>query len=719
MPLMLESQSSFTTSRRFRNALVALVLASGMAAGLGGCDDESHDRALDTASVQLDAFGAAGSAALPTEKYRKDTYTAVLAGLKSTAESGSPGQRASANLLMARAHSGMGEIASQNATALERQFLSQITIARAALDQWVSQNSVADALKVYDPANDLADLDKQIALRLADAEKLQTDIAAQQQVVAAIKAKADQATAQARQERTREAELRKTAEGVSQTARLTIITQANEVRRAADKFDEQAAIFTAEAAKESPRIDELQREIDRLRTQSDLLRTAKSEIQARAAKSLEQSEVARTEAQAAAAKVTAAIAELNTTRSALTGPVQEATRALTQAAAAARKAATESQKETKSAAQFSGAIYQQALGDVLASSAFSSAAFASTLQMIVNAKPPVPGTSGLADELAKARQESEGQTKEAREAYKAALGLFTSSGSKADPERMQRIEKRLRELAGEQAEPVPAADPAPASDAAPGDKPMDPGASAGVEPEVRAALAAMQPDFKSGDPALMLKHLEFTDPQVKAAIESVLPLVTKGRDFNAAATEKFGKGVVDLIKESQAPAVKASPLLAQFAPLLSGGAGAAFPGASDIGKFLTPEAHVKVISATEAELSVDGVPEGLTAVKVADAWKIRFDSGATGGSAMLSSITPMLQPIVGVLDKVTASTREGKYANADAMLTDLNAQIMGAMAGMMGGGGGGGKPPGQPPADPPAPPAPPAGGGDDGSGGGG
>lgn len=716
MPLMLDSQSPFTTSRRLRNALVALVLASGMAAGLSACDDDSHDRALDSASVKLDAFGAAGSAALPIEKYRKDTYTAILAGLKDTAESGTPGQRAAANLLMARAHSGMGEIAAQNAAVFERQLLSQITIARASLDQWVSQNSVADALKVYDPAKDLADLDKQIAARLADAEKLQTDIAAQQQVVTAIKAKADQATAQARQERTREAELRKSAEGASQTARLSIITQANEVRRAADKFDEQAAIFTAEAAKESPRIDEIQREIDRLRTQSDLLRTAKGEIQARAAKSLEQSEVARTEAQSAAAKVTAALTEMNTTRAALTGPVQESTRAFTQAAAAARKAATESQKETKAAAQFSGAIYQQSLGDVLAANTFSASAFASTLQMIVNAKPPVPGTSGLAEELAKARQEVEAQTKEAREAYKAALALFTSPGSKADPERMQRIEKQLRELAGVEAEPAPAADPAPASDAAPGDKPMDPAPSAGVEPEVRAALAAMEPDFKSGDPALMLKHLEFTDPQVKAAIESVLPLVSKGREFNAAATEKFGKGVVDLIKESQAPAVKASPLLAQFAPLLSGGAGAAFPGASDIGKFLSPEAHIKVISDTEAALSVDGVPEGLTAVKVADAWKIRFDSGASGGGTMLSSITPMLQPIVGVLDKVTASTREGKYANADAMLTDLNAQIMGAMAGMMGGGGGKPKPPAEPPAEPPAPPA---GGGDDGSGGGG
>lgn len=727
--LMLDASNSNRTTRSLRTTLATLVLACGVAAGLAGCDDDQNQRAIDAASVRLDAFGAAGSAAFPREKFRKDTYTEVISGLKSVAESGTPGQRAAANLLIARGHAGMGEIAAQNAAELERRFLSQLTVVRAALDQWVSQNSVADALKVYDPTKDLADLDKQIAARLAEAEALQTEKAKQVQVVDAIKTKADQASAQAKQERTREAQIRASAEGQSQTGRLDILTRANEARRAADKFDEQAAIFLAEAAKEAPRLDELQREIDRLKTQSDLLRTAKSEIQARHAKSLEQSGVARDEAQGAAAKIKAALAELETTRNALTGPRQEAVRAFTQAAAAAKKAASEAQRETKNAAQSAGLNYQQALGDLQSTQAFSASLLSATLQMILNAKPPVPETSGLGAERDRAKQEFETARTESESAYKAALALFASSGVKADDERVKKIEARLRALANEKPEPAaePAAEPAPAGDAgAPAaDKPMDPGPSAGVEAEVRAALAAMEPDFKSGDFAKALTHIEFTDPQVKAAIESALPLATKGKDFNAAATEKFGKGVVDLIKESQSPAIKNNPILAQFAPMLSGGGGmgASLPGAGEMAKFLSPEAKVNVVSDKEAELSVDGVAEGMTLVKVADAWKIRFDAGPSGG-AQLAGVTSMLQPVVGVLDKVTTSIREGKYANADAMLLDLNAQLMGAMGGMMGGGntpGGRPKPPA--PADAPKPadpaPEPPAGGGGDAGGGGG
>src|SRR5690349_7533491 len=116
---MLDAQTSFRSSRSLRTTLASLVLACGVAAGLAGCDDDSHQRAIDAASVRLDAFGVAGSAAVPTEKVRKDTYTAVISGLKDTAETGTPGQRAAANMLIARGHAGMGEIAAQNSAELE------------------------------------------------------------------------------------------------------------------------------------------------------------------------------------------------------------------------------------------------------------------------------------------------------------------------------------------------------------------------------------------------------------------------------------------------------------------------------------------------------------------------------------------------------------------------------------------------------------------------
>ncbi len=51
---------------------------------------------------------------------------------------------------------------------------------------------------------------------------------------------------------------------------------------------------------------------------------------------------------------------------------------------------------------------------------------------------------------------------------------------------------------------------------------------------------------------------------------------------------------------------------------------------------------------------------------------------------------PMFAKATGAMNEVSAGTREGKYADADAMLVDLSAKLMGAMGGMGGMGGPGG-----------------------------
>ena len=346
---------------------------------------------------------------------------------------------------------------------------------------------------------------------------------------------------------------------------------------------------------------------------------------------------------------------------------------------------------------------------------------AAALSLLAGAHPALPNSSAVRERAAAVQTEFEAARDKAREAYEAAKTLFAAAGGSGDIKtRLDQINTSLENLnkAGTKADTAqPAADAAAehgASDPAaaakpamsgesgkPGDK-GDTGDTAALEAEIRAALAAMKADAQTGKPEAIIRHMAFKDDQQKALVEALLPMLSTGQAFNAACVDKFGKPFAQLVKESQSPAVKSNPILGPVG-MFTGGGASALPGLGELTKFFSDDSHIRVISPSEAELTVDGVTQSLTAVKVGDAWKIQVDIGE--GAGMAAGLMPMLQPIGQAIEAVTAGISEGKYSKPDDMLLDLSARLMGAMSGGLKPPGAG-KPDAAPPAKPSGEPAP-------------
>ena len=693
-----------------RSAAFMLLTALSIATVAGSCDRmDSAQKSIDAANVKLESLAAAGSNVVAPVAMRKDAFNKISTELTTIASSGESTQTQAANVLLARAKGGLGEISAKDASELEHQFFSQITIARAQLNQWISQQSTAASLNAYNPAQDLTDLDNQAKTKFTEAAKFQQEKAAQEAVVAEITGRSTQAMAAAKVERDREAGIRKQAEGMSQTAKEQMITQAAAASRAADALERKAAELSAEAAKEAPKVDEIANMVDRLQKQVESLKNAKESIQKRAAAAKVNSDQAIGDANTVGAKIKTTLDGLAKIREAAATPAQEAVKQYKAAADASKKASMTSAKESKTAATAAQGGYLQCIGDVLATRARSVAVYAATLKAITTATPAIPGASEFAAKATAAEQEFDTVTKDAETAYADARAAFDKTGASGDLKlRMDAVTKAMDELKELRSKPAGTIAPAaaamekaapekPMTDALEAAKPKDDGAMADapakpmlsaddakvVETEVRAAIKEIAAATAADDMEKMLTHFDFANDAEKKIIQAALPMKKTITALDAAATAKFGKPIGDLAKESKSPAIKANPILPMLVAMGKSNAFAALGSDSD-------GVIVKPVSATEASVSAEGSPAATKMLKKDGMWKIT-GLGASMGP-MAAQMMPMFKSLSESFTSVTESIKTDKYADADAMLTDLSAKLMGAMGGMMGGSGPGGRP---------------------------
>ena len=404
-----------------------------LALAAGSCDRaDSNQKAMDQATIQLESLFAAGSNPVPSLPYRKDTFNSVVSKLSPIADGSDITRATAASILVSRAKGGLGQIAATDATDLESKFRAQITLVRAQLDQWISQNSTAAALLTFDPAKDIADLDKQAGQKLSEADKRRAEQKAQEGVVAEIKGRADKAQASARAERDREVGIRKQAEGLSQTEREALIQKAAEASRAADAFDKQAANLLADAAQQSPKVAEIANNVEQLERQADSLKKAKEGMLARAGMARTQAEMATKEADAVGVQIKKTLDDLAKIRAAAATPAQEAAKQFTAAATGAKKATTSPVRETKAAASIALGGYEQCLGDLLATKARSLGVYQSSMQSIADAKPAIPGSAEISTKAAEGGQELQEASKAAETAYKDAIDAYTKASAPAE-----------------------------------------------------------------------------------------------------------------------------------------------------------------------------------------------------------------------------------------------------------------------------------------------
>lgn len=715
-----------TTTRVSR--VTALLAACAIAASLASCGRSDPVQAeIDRVSVGLGAISTSGSTALPSVENRKAVYQWAIARL--TGNNGNisieglrtdepaptnpaavnatiAGQASAANLLLARGYAGLGEISAQEAAQLEAGASLQISPISAALDQWLAQNAAADALAAYDPAKDIAEIEKQIGekQKLADTARANKD-----RMIAGISDLEGQVadlTAQARALREQAAEVRGRATGVSETMRLELLTEAVRIGRSADQIEKEAANLMAKIAIEKPAADNLQRGIDELTTQIQLLRTDKDNLRQRADQNAAAAKRARDEAQAAAVRLTQMLGALTTAREGVTGPTDAAVAAYEKAVAAAKKAG-QGARESKGQSAIAAGNYQHALADVLATRARGERSYADLLQTLATAQPPLPNASDFASKAAAASDAAKASLEAARAAFEAALNQYSSAGGAGDTQdRLEALEATMNRLLGKQPEggeeAAPTApdapDGAPAADAGSAAAPVD---TAAVEAEVRSALEQFIAAAKGSDVATLRGFMLIRDEAARPAFDMLMDVAAGPATLEASCKKAYGKSLKQLIDETTVQSVKTNPMLAG----IQQGMDQMGMGPGNLDTLSAADATIAVASDTEATVTFPAAGEGAEAeefklVKDGASWKIDMDSqlAAMGGAAALQQMAPMLAPMKSMgeaFTKVAGKLDGGEYSDADAMLIDLNKELLAAMMksgglGAPGGGGNGG-----------------------------
>lgn len=648
----------------------AMVLVCGGLMGLSGCDSRTEsDRILAQAGDVINAINIQGANPAPSIKRRGDELRALITKLKPVVDAKDPITAGAGQVMLARAYGGLGELAAKLAADEERQFLNQINVVRAKLDQWISQHAVAASLNVYDPTKDLADLDAQMSKQAEEVAKLKDDLAKQEAQVAKIRAQAVALKAESATVRQQETVVRARGENLSQTARADVIREAVDVSRRADGLERQAGETEALAEKEAPLVVEIKSQIERVNRQNDSLQKAKKDIQERAAAARQQSADATAEANKVGGEIATALTALNAKREAADGPTQEAIKQFTLGASTAKSASAGAGSDAAGAASASSAMFQQSLGDTHATRARSLSVHASVLEALATATPPLPAAGELSAKAQKAREEAKVARESAVAAYKAAKSAYEGARAKgALKARYEELGKALEEL---EKEPVAlkAAEPGTGGDGA---STLTPEQAKAVEDEVRAAVDAASANEASLQAFVMLKG-----EVAEKLTASLAPCNASMKLLDEAVMSKFGKSMRELFATSSDDSIRAMPI----------------PTSDVGGKIMVMEfkptqlksAKITVKSATEATLA--GTTRAWPVSKQDGRWTLHYEFPGDY-APMIEPMTKAFEKLKVDIDDVTAKITDGTISSGDDAAKALD-EVLKAMKSIRAPGGGG------------------------------
>lgn len=661
-------------SKQIRNShSTILARAAGLAlavavAGpwLAGCDrDDPVAAAIQRATVDLGVISP-GSAMSATPALDAQSYTKIIAALKSVSGKGGDGQQASVDLLTARAQLGLATQTAADAAELERVALLNIAGVRAALQEYFSYSAQATALSQFDPAPLLADLDKQITAREADltkARKSKQDIDAQ---IAALRAQSQAKLDMAAAEHKIEAELRQQAIRVSNTEAADLIVQANEHRRIADAFDVEASLLDAQAAQIAPRSPEAQLLIDQITNQRDQLGKGREEVENRARVTREQASKAKAAQAQAADAVDAAYKALIASREGdLPKKYDEAAKQFGDAAASAKRA----EKANKSQAALAIGDARQSLGDLNWARARGIASAQATSNLLATANPALPQKAEYAKQAADQAAAQKAALDAATEAYEAAKSAYEGSGVKGDAAaRIEEVGRSLSNIILKTSDgSVDLRSDADKSGAAP-DKPAPaPSAPVAAADSPQGTVDAVIAAAGAGRYEEIGNYLYIPDASMRELTLSSLKMLTKFQRLDDACKAKLGKALSD---DPTSPVAAAKQGMTAGLNVGAGGSGA------DLTYSVTGDT---------ATGSSPSLPEPLKFRKISGKWLIDGTKPTGVDDQQMKMAAAMIPMMSKAIDKVIADVQAGKFKSIDEVGTALMAAML-----PQGPGGGGG-----------------------------
>jgi hypothetical protein len=647
----------------------ALSLVAGIA-GCGGADDA--EQAVVDAARKMRAASVREMAPAPSMAAAAKAYADVGTKVKPALSEGLPGQTSAAGLISARATAGLALAKADEAAAAARRAAPLEARVRAGLDGWLRHQGQAAALEQFDPSRDLAAIDAGIKEKVEASSRIKAEKQSLDDALARLESQARELLERSRAERERESALRQQAVNAGAVERASLITRANEHRRASDGYDKEASLLRAQAAARAPESRQMEAEIERLTEQSRLLGEAKASLAARRKASIDQAAAEKAAAAVAAQAIRESAAELVKVHESANEPSEQAARLYGQAATAAKAAGgkPELDAETKSQARLAGATYKHAQADVLLLRADRESLLAATLRRLAEVSPPLPDAATFAAQAADAAKQADEHRAAAKAAYEEAKREYEGIPGRPDlKERLSKIGLALDRLSQGDAE-VPAwlARRAVAGATAPSGSGGGSGGGGGSDSEVRRAIESMLELSRSGDFDRLLAMLHAATPADEKVLALARRMAGPMARLDAACKDRFGSSFQDLAKE----AAGAMGGMGAGLESLTGGMG--LPSLEEAS---IDDLDITMVDATTAKVSDKGGSDSLTLRKIDGAWKIEI---ALPEMAMagLEQAGPVLDALGDVAEATATDIKAGKFATPNEMMTAFQQRVMAA-----------------------------------------
>ncbi|MCW5775822.1 MAG: hypothetical protein KIS87_05175 [Phycisphaeraceae bacterium] len=672
-----------TTPQPYRAAsrlAVALVGASAIVLASCGERESKAGAAVRDASFKLAALNA-GVGNDPVDEHAIRVYTSVRDSLKRAASSGSADETGAAAILVAHAERGLAFVPAAEHMRLERGAAHQKELILAEHRAWIGHSALAVAAASYDPANDLAAIERQVRERQAEVEKERARQAELTAKVEHLRSRARSLQTEARQHRDEVGRLELRVPTVSDTEGLELVKKAREHRRKADGLELQAQELVVEADLMMPEVNEAGVIVEKLLRQIESLGEVRVGVQARGRTAQEQAAAARADAQAAAQRLSALLegsgAEpgLHAFRQGrLVQAYEEASRGFDASASEARKGMS----ADRAGAQLAVGQARQAAGDLHWNRARGLSSYAELLEALVNSAPATPNADRYRAWAAEARQAEREALERAAQAYSDAREAYGATGARGEArERLERVTRQLelltRSVGGSVVDSSAFDAQAPAAEAreSSGDAGAMPGGDGG---DLAAAIDRAIALVNDGS---YLAALEFVHPATDADlafIQAVRPAVEKQERLDRLTREKFGTSFSDYADDNPAPA------------------GSLVGGIGDFGAGL----DVRPLRAADLDIRVQG-DEGLVLLgngqriafrRIDGSWRLVFsvnDLGLGGPEMqqMMAMIEPIMRASAQVYDDLAGMVERGELQSNQAVMAAMQSKMMQVMMELM------------------------------------
>lgn len=632
-----------------------LVMAAGLALA-AGCDRDEGARSVRQAATGMHTITGGATTVVPS-KDREKAYTDVINDAKAGIDAG-PEASEAALLLTAQAQLGQADEPLGRYAAAEREYLNRVTVARSHLAAYIEHSSQSSAARQYDPASDLAEIDKGIAAHtasIAEQQKTKADIDA---IVTDLRARAKVELDAAAALDTEVAQLREQAARATAVQGETLIKQAAEKRRAADARRMAGLQLQAQLDVTQPQSAEAGLLVDKFTNQKEDLESTRKEIQDRDAASKQLAASAGAAAARSAEKLAAEITDIVKLRS---GAIAENSE---QARTRLNTAKGNAQKAGRSAKALLGDI-NQSLAELAWQRAFGHAAFAQLMETLAGAQPPLADRARYEADAKAAREDEKKALDEAKEAFDAAKSAYTSTSAKGDAkDRLDRLgdllEKSGQRATGEKLDLL-AAFAAKTIKSADGEPAPAPEAAAPGGDDLTPTLEALLTSAQQGQYEPIFDHINADTPekqQMVAAIRGALPGLMR---LETACKEKFGKGFI----EASQQAAGMSGIGAM------GGMGA---GGLDQLKNLKVSDLTVAVTGDTATVSMPGSPEPMNFSKVDGRWLMTLPAMDLT-NPMIQMSLKMLEMTGPVFGEVAAEVEGGTLQSIEAVTVSLTQKL--------------------------------------------